>query len=38
MSMAPPRPLSIYLVAAEESGDVLGARWHARSCRRPMAP
>ena len=25
MSVAPPRPLSIYLVAAEESGDVLGA-------------
>jgi lipid-A-disaccharide synthase len=25
MSVAPPRPLSIYLVAAEESGDLLGA-------------
>ena len=25
MSVAPPRPLSIYLVAVEESGDVLGA-------------
>ena len=25
MNGAPPRPLSIYLVAAEESGDALGA-------------